>query len=191
MYCISVRPPPPPFQGQVTNNPQVLSSPSAGDKMALALDSCLHVINNDFSCCPSGGAAVDAEDSSPDEAAISTAVAVSLRFPSQIDCLSWTPCCNFVLLGLGSGEAQLLHVPTKTPLPPIALLDRDRQIGRNSGFKAFAGCWTEKAKAGPLSTLCLASTDFKVRCRREYQRLEDRERMDVDLFCSRFFASKM
>ena len=73
------------------------------DKLALALDTYLHVFNHDL------------QD------------VFSMDFKFNIDVLEWTKHPNFLLLGLSNGQAQLVHVPSKTPLPPIQVGPEDCQ----------------------------------------------------------------
>ena len=51
----------------------------------------------------------------------------SMDFKFNIDVLEWTKHPNFLLLGLSNGQAQLVHVPSKTPLPPIQVGPADCQ----------------------------------------------------------------
>ena len=87
--------------------------------LAVAIDSCLHVIKTSEE--------LDEEDFQP----------VSVVFSAPIDCLCWSPCGRFVVAGLGSGMVQMLHLPSKRPLPPIAV---DSAVATKDGLKCYVGC---------------------------------------------------
>ena len=67
------------------------------DKLALALDTYLHIFSHDL------------QD------------VFSIDFKLTIDVLEWTSHPQFLLLGLSNGQAQLVHVPTQTPLPAVQI----------------------------------------------------------------------
>ena len=104
--------------------------------MALVLDSCLHVFNHDF-----GESSTDNE-------------VITVDVNAMIDGIAWTPCRNFVLLALRSGYGQLVHIPTKVPLPPVPILDyskeesveKDCNLSNGKQPKSFAGCWIEESE---------------------------------------------
>ncbi len=73
----------------MTRAPEVtsLSTPSA-DRVAVAIDSCLHVVN------------ADGEVGAQEEA-------VSLALAGSLDSLAWSPCGRFVLAALRSAKVQV------------------------------------------------------------------------------------
>lgn len=88
-------------QGPVVKDPWLISrSRKNPDKLAVVLDSYLHVFNHDLQ-----------EE------------VFSIDFKVIIDTLEWTPDANFLICGLRSGHAQLVHVPSQRPLPSIKITD--------------------------------------------------------------------
>ena len=87
--------------------------------LAVAIDSCLHVIKTSEE--------LDEEDFQP----------VSVVFSAPIECLCWSPCGRFVVAGLCSGMVQMLHLPSKRPLPPIAI---DHGVSNEDGSRCYVGC---------------------------------------------------
>ena len=100
----------------VERAPIVISS-SSSKHVALVLDSCLHVFGHNIS---EGGDVI------------------SIDVRSLIDAVCWTVCENFVLLALRSGQGQLVHIPSRVPLPPFFILDEGCST-RASNSKRFAG----------------------------------------------------
>lgn len=47
----------------------------------------------------------------------------SIDFQFKIDVLEWSRHPSFLLLGLNNGQAQLVHIPSKMPLPPVQVCD--------------------------------------------------------------------
>ena len=112
--------------------------------LALVLDSCLHVFPKDF-----GNSAEDAE-------------VISIDVSTKIDSISWSKCTSFVFLALNNGSCQLVHIPTRTPLPPLTIIERKiEQINdcdpSRIEYKTFLACWIEE-DAG-LCSLFLCSID--------------------------------
>ena len=96
----------------------------------------------------------------------SQAEIMSIDVNVMIDAISWSPCQNFVLLALNSGHGQLVHLPTKVPLPPVPILDWKEYEAAKSGnlsekalSKSFTGCWIDKEEKDerPYSLLLLAA----------------------------------
>ena len=79
------------------------------DKIALVLDNYLHMFSHDLQ------------------------EVFSVEFKVTIDVLEWTNHPQFLLLGLSNGQAQLVHVPSQIPLPPIQVSE--------AGFKDLQN-WT-------------------------------------------------
>ena len=77
----------------------------------------------------------------------------------KIDTLAWSPCRNFVLLALNSGHAQLVHLPSKVPLPPVSILENLIEEGTE---KTFAGCWIDESENEKQHSLLLLSFEGKV-----------------------------
>ena len=76
---------------------------------------------------------------------------VSIDVGVKIDAISWSPCHEFVLLALSNGQGQLVHLPTKVPLPPFAIVNYDKKHeGKPESYfnqhfpNAFVGCWVEE-----------------------------------------------
>ena len=114
--------------------------------LALVLDSCLHVFCHNF-----GSSSNDSE-------------VVSIDINVKIDSISWSPCQNFVLLALNNGHAQLVHIPTRRPLPPFPLLDSKKSLHphskscSNKVSQSFKASWIEEvAENGLFALLLLAS----------------------------------
>ena len=87
--------------------------------LAVTIDSCLHVIKTSEE--------LDEEDFQ----------SISVVFSAPVDCLCWSPCGRFVVAGLGSGMVQMLHLPSKRPLPPIAI---DSAVANEGGSRCYVGC---------------------------------------------------
>ena len=117
------------FQGEVQQNPSMLSC-SSGNKLALVLDSCVHIFPQDF-----GSSIEDTE-------------VISIDVGINIDAINLSECGNFVLLALSNGSCQLVNIPTKTPLPPLRIskpkdipeLDGDTKTNVR---KYYSTCWIE------------------------------------------------
>ena len=129
----------------------VISS-AFSNRLALVLDSCLHVFQHDFNSTNT-----DAENISVD---------VNVR----ISAISWSPCGNFMLLALNSGHGQLVHLPTRVPLPSFPIVDSTKDnlvTSCNSSddkiSKPFMGCWINKEIGERCYTLVLLSADGQVR----------------------------
>ena len=90
------------FQGDVQQNPSMLSC-STGNRLALVLDSFVHIFPQDF-----GSSIEDTE-------------VISIDVGINIDAINLSECGNFVLLALSNGSCQLVNIPTKTPLPPLRI----------------------------------------------------------------------
>ena len=82
---------------------------------------------------------------------------VSVDVNVKIDAISWSPCQNFVFLALNSGQGQLVHIPTKVPLPSFSILDNvtQRQATVGKSNKVFSSCWIEKSGEEMLYSLML------------------------------------
>ena len=117
------------FQGDVQHNPSMLSC-STGNRLALVLDSCVHIFPQDF-----GSSLEDTE-------------VISIDVGINIDAINLSECGNFVLLALSNGSCQLVNIPTKTPLPPLRIskpkdipeLDGDTKTNVR---KYYSTCWIE------------------------------------------------
>ena len=117
------------FQGDVQQNPSMLSC-STGNRLALVLDSCVHIFPQDF-----GSSIEDTE-------------VISIDVGINIDAINLSECGNFVLLALSNGSCQLVNIPTKTPLPPLRIskpndipeLDGDTKTNVR---KYYSTCWIE------------------------------------------------
>ena len=117
------------FQGDVQQNPSMLSC-STGNRLALVLDSCVHIFPQDF-----GSSLEDTE-------------VISIDVGINIDAINLSECGNFVLLALSNGSCQLVNIPTKTPLPPLRIskpkdipeLDGDTKTNVR---KYYSTCWIE------------------------------------------------
>ena len=117
-------------------DPNVISI-SVSNRLALILDSCLHVFNHDF------------------ENEI-----ISIDVNMMIAAMAWSPCHNFVLLALNSGHCQLVHLPSKVPLPSIPILE-DFIDGAEKPL--FVSCWIHQSGKDKQYSLLLLSSDGKVR----------------------------
>ena len=91
---------------------------------------------------------------------------VSIDVNVNIDAVSWSPCHNFVLLALSNGRSQLVHIPTKVPLPSVSILsekDVDVKIPEDSINRhipnAFVACWFEATKEESIYSLLFLSVD--------------------------------
>ena len=88
---------------------------------------------------------------------------ISVDVGVKIDAISWSPCHNFVLLGLNNGQSQLVHLPTKVPLPAVPILcfnkckserlENSTSIPSNS----FVACWFEESEETNVVSLLLLS----------------------------------
>ena len=108
----------------------------------MILDSCLHVFNHDFSGSTNSQSEI-----------------VSIDVHMKIDTIAWSPCRNFVMLALNSGQAQLVHLPSKVPLPPVSILEGLIKEGTE---QTFAGCWIDESENKKQHSLLLLSREGKV-----------------------------
>lgn len=90
----------------------------------MALDSCLHIIKN-------------SDDENGEENSVSGV------FADKIDALCWSPCHNFVIAGLQSGQVQMLHLETKKPLPAVNVAKCE-----NESRNGFVGCQVKVNEEG-------------------------------------------
>ena len=102
--------------------PLLSSRAIKGNLVAVALDSCLHVLR-----CGDQNSDEDISSFSP----------ISVIFSADIDSLCWSPCQNFVLAGLRSGQAQMLHLESKMPLPAVRVAE-ERELAKKE--PCFVGC---------------------------------------------------
>ena len=79
----------------------------------------------------------------------------------MITAIAWSPCRNFVLLALNSGHCQLVHLPSKVPLPSIPILED--LIEEGDGKLSFVSCWIRESEKETQYSLLLFSSDGKVR----------------------------
>ena len=124
----------------------MILSKATTNYLALVLDSCLHVFCHNF-----GSSSNDSE-------------VVSIDINVRIDAISWSPCQNFVILALNNGHAQLVHIPTRRPLPSFPLLDSKKILHAHSKScdnkvsQIFKATWIEEvAEKGLFALLLLAS----------------------------------
>ena len=125
----------------------MILSKATTNYLALVLDSCLHVFCHNF-----GSSSNDSE-------------VVSIDINVRIDSISWSPCQNFVLLALNNGHAQLVHIPTRRPLPPFPLLDSKKILHPHSKSydnkvsQKFKAAWIEEVVENGLFALLLLASN--------------------------------